>query len=58
MKLGGMFTEKNVLGPHLIEPIASNLPCSLVFKQTTMQGQIGPKPEKALVSYLNAREVV
>ena len=58
MTLGGMFTEKYVFGQHLTEPTASNLPCSLIYEQTTKQGQIGPKPEKASGSYLNAREVV
>jgi hypothetical protein len=42
----------------LTEAIASNLPCSLIYKQTTIQGQNGPKPEKALGSYLTGREVV
>ena len=58
MTLGGMFTEKYVFGQHLTEPTASNLPCSLIYEQTTKQGQIGPKPETAPGSYLNAREVV
>jgi len=56
MILGGMFTEKYVF--HLTEPTASNLPCSLIYEQSTKQGQIGPKPEKAPGSYLTAREVV
>ena len=37
---------KNVFGQHLTEPKASNMPCSFVYKQTTIQGQIGPKPKK------------
>ena len=57
MPLGGMFTEQYVFGQHLTEPIASNLPCSLILKQTTIQGQIGPKPEKT-PSTLNTQEVV
>ena len=57
MPLGGMITEKDVFGQHLTEPIASNLPCSFVFKQTTIQGQIGLKSEKALSTYLNAQWV-
>ena len=43
---GTGFTAEYVFGQHLTEPIASHLPCSLVFKQTTIQGQIGPKPEE------------
>ena len=42
----GMFTEKYVFGQHLIEPIASYLPSSLIYKQTTIQGHFGPKPKK------------
>ena len=58
MTLGGMFTEKCVFGQHLTEPIASHLVCSLIYRHTTIQAQIGPKPETPLGSYLNAREVV
>ena len=46
MTPGGVFTETHVFGQDLTEPVASNLPCSVVFKQTTIQGQIGPKPKK------------
>ena len=53
-----MFTDEYVFGKRLTEPTASNLPCSLIYEHTTKQGQIGPKPEKASGSYLNAREVV
>ena len=38
-----MFTAKYVFGQHLTEPTASYLPCSLIYKQTTIQGQIGQK---------------
>ena len=58
MALGGIFIEKYVFGQHLTEATASNLTCSLIYKQTTIQGQNGPKPEKALESYLTPREVV
>ena len=58
MPLGHMFTKKYVFGQHRIETIASNLPCSLGYEQTTIQGQIGPNPEKIPSTYLNTREVV
>ena len=44
-----MLIEKYVLGQHLTEPLASKLPRRLVYEQTTIQGQIGPKPEKTLI---------
>ena len=47
-----------MFGQQLTEAVASNLPCSLSYKQTTIQDQNGPKPEKALGSYLTGREVV
>ena len=58
MALGGIFTEKYVFGQHLTEATASNLSYSLVCKQTTIHGQIGPNPEKAPGSYFTTREVV
>ena len=51
-------TEKYVFCQHFTETIASSLPCSLIYKQTTIQGQIGPKLKKTQCDYLTAREVV
>ena len=45
MILGGMFTEKYVFGQHLIEPIAPNLPCSLIYEQTAKLAQNPKKPQ-------------
>ena len=58
MALGGIFTETYVFGQHLTESIASYLPCSLIYKQTIIQGEIGQNPKKPLGSYLTTREVV
>ena len=58
MALGGIFAEKYEFGQHLTEAIASNLTCNPIYKQTTIQDQNGPKPEKALGSYLTGRGVV
>ena len=56
MTLGGMFTDKYVFGQHLTETIASYLPCSLIYKQTTIPNW--PKTLKTLGGIFNAREVV